>query len=240
MNLKKLFKILSFTFAFLIVFSVNVFSADMEFDTKDLWDKQVEMIVNSMTLNPIDDTFENKEILSFDINKRGEFLLCCGDESGKYLLVYDKNSKFMYGYSFGTTSMCKAAWNFDEIIIYDVKNSFAYCIDTDGKCYNALSVDNGSAKTKEWKTNHFSTERAYDGKKYVLENDNKLAHLITRSYNKLVQVDLSGNTKIIYSIDSNEKQNIPEYVLAVIYFLVFVPFIVAFIVKMYLARKKRD
>lgn len=197
-----------FAFALLLFLLVHcrieVSAMNTRFSTKSLPEQEKSVFLDNIDLSLTKEQPKNIAIACFDVNENG--LYAIGQKSGDYksVCIYSPDGHYQYGYNFNCSGSFGIEWDDDIINIYFARSDIIIAIDQEGEVVDVAKVENTTANNTY--INHFiySTKRTLGDTTYVLRNNMGIFNFFASSYSQLIATNTTGNTIMLYDVNSTQ------------------------------------
>lgn len=181
----------------LLLFSVTaVATADTEYSitTYSALEDVKLNVEKSLDLTLVREDLSANGIRHFDVSPEGKIALGFGQGMNSRICVFDQNGVFQYSYEFS----CEEGWAIDfqgeNVGIYLARGELIAVYDSEGTCVDVLRIYNTRQNMDATRRIYYRTRKQVSQKQYYLDRDINLG----QSYSRLIRIDESGNTKILY------------------------------------------
>lgn len=228
-------KKLLFSIFFLTIFAIGTFDlfltqaiAAQGLTTEEISPDKVESIARHVNVSVISEEPSRRAIECFDVNAESGMIAIgfCGEDTARYVLVYDREFVFQYGYKFTDYGSFAIQWNNGDIVIYLVRGSYAVTLSPSGSVNAVEKVSDTVENSDYWRNHLDATERSAGDSKFLIRNNLGIFNFYEGSYSQLVRIDEDGQTTVLYDVSTGQGGSLTVITVAVI--------IIAFSISLYL------
>jgi hypothetical protein len=199
-------------------------SGALTVSASDSQDEVIGQIEEALNISVFYQKETDRLIKCFDVNENGWYAIGYKNNT---IQIFDSLGAFQYGYRFETDGTYGIALKENSIVIYLGRSNTAVEIDPTGKCVDAEEV----YFSKDFTENTLNRTRKQIGKiNYYLERDIGIFH---GDYSRLVKADEQGAKIVLYDVTAK------GYFVGVCHFIVLGIFLIAGIVFVVKAKKKK-
>lgn len=181
--MKKIIYIFTMIFAFSIC-DRNVYANDID-------EKQ---IINNIKISMITWEGEKRYIDSFDVDDNGCFALASSDGKQKYVLFYDAEGIFLYGYKFFSTGDIRIRLVEEGLKIYFIRSDVSVLMDSKGNCLECKEY-------AEMKIPNLYTKKKINNRIYFLKGGS--VDWLLGAYSMFVSEDQNEANRTLYKVDDD-------------------------------------
>ena len=194
--LKRLLVLCLFT---LYLNSICIYAYDNMLETSDTEYANSNIVKENIHLTVLNEENINSPIRCFDVSDNGMIALGLEDDS---INVYDKNGKYLYGFSFDVYGTYYIRWNGENLIIYLARENLAVEI-SNGSSGDIRSIkeiiDEWSYASPTFKY-MFNANKKFNGDEYQISKNMGPFNLISGSYSKLEIIKDDGTRDTIFDV----------------------------------------
>jgi len=220
MKFKHAYLFLSFLLLFVFLTNViEVKAMNTGFSTVELSEKDQNSFVSNISLSPLTEEPQKREILCFDVNEYGLIAVGQNGVNRKEVCVYNSQGNYLYGYTFNCSQSFGVEWDGEDINIYFVRSDVIISLSTKGDILDIKKVQNTVDNNKYSNTLLHSTSRTIGKNTYLIRNDMGILNWTASSYSQIVIVDAEGVESIIYDVGSTQFTNSVALLMIILLFL---------------------
>ena len=234
--LMKGFEIMKTTKKYIILFSVimllvlsstNVAVAENNiFSTEKLSDNEIKTVIYNIDLEVLTSEPIKKQIKCFDVNENE--LIAIGMESfdKKFVVVYNTDGIFQYGYSFNCNGSFGVKWDKNDLSIYLVRSDIVFSVNYNNEIKNVFKINDIPESYSSWNDYIFKTTRLVGNRKYIMKNDMCIFNFFASSFSQLIVTE-NDTEKIIYNVNS---QQFVKYIVCSVLIVIFALWVLLMII----------
>lgn len=177
----------------------------------------------------IDMTIEN-----FDVSEDGKVAIAL---TNHHIVVFDSNSKFLYGFSFNDPGTCYVTWQEENVAIVTVRGSLLITIDYNGNLVSISKIVDSPNNTEHGKY-IIQTIKEVGGIRYEIKNNLGIFNILTNTYSQLVKTDTNGNIAIL--INARKTQMVRILITIVFAVIIISTVMIIFIVEIKKYNRKKS
>ena len=204
MRRTKCFLIVLLLLPLFVVMQIEVSAVNSGFSTAALSDVDINTVLKNVNISAVSEELQKRAVECFDVNENGLIAVGCGDSEIKTVGIYTSDGAFQYGYSFKCNGSFGVELADDLLNIYIVRSDVGISVNRDGSVVSVFKIQNTAENDLYLRENIFSVVKKCGDTEYVVKNPNGLSLLFGSSYSQLVAVNKSGESDIIYSVDSSQ------------------------------------
>ncbi len=190
-------------------------------------EEEVESIRQNIGVVMISEPAKTRTITCFDVSKSGHIAIGCNNSNRSEIYVYSPGSDFLRGYSFGDNGLFGVEWDGEDIIVYSVRGSIAWSVDSVGNIKEILKIpDDAPENNRYWNKRVYSTVREVNGTKYRLRNQQGIFYVCASDYSLLTAEDSDGTQRILYDATDMQRSAMLGSAMIVIPFVTIVLYFV--------------
>ena len=190
----KLKKLLIFAITMILLFSIWCIPAYAEhlymeemYETEELTEEEYERFISMLCIQVLDEDPNKGEIVDFAVNSNGSYVVSLENYNQKYIVVYDQNNVFQYGFAMRYNGMLDVFWlNEHEPVIKFSRGYDIASFDKNGNCIFVKNVVE-SVETSMLDNDLNNIKRISENSTYELK------------INKIVKIDSNENETVIYT-----------------------------------------
>jgi len=193
-------KLIILLYITLVSIVLSGYTLQTEFDVESI-EENPQQIIERMNINKLDGLGRDHSIYSYDVNEKGEVALAFFDGSNDFngIAVFDKESNFLYGFTFQTYGSFVVEWHPNGVNIILNRSDTIVSMDNNLSCLGVGKIDNNQ-KNIDLNRNLVTTDTKYNAKdKYVLHDAGLFKNGSFYSPQRLVRYCEDGREVVIYA-----------------------------------------
>ena len=219
----KLNRLLIFAITMMLLFSSWCIPAYAEhlyieemYETEELTEELYERFISVICLQVLDEDPNKGEIADFAVNANGSYVVSLQNYNQKYIVVYNQDNVFQYGFALRDDGTLKVFWlNENEPVICFGRSHYIASFDKNGNCIFVKEVVE-SVETSMLDNDLNNIKRISENSTYELK------------INKIIKTDSTGNETVIYTGEADGP--LSRIILSLLLLLVIVPTVITVIV----------